>query len=176
MNHLLLRLPRQISSCPCANLTQSGPLVHTELAYSDFHIEAIVGVDADITLPQVLPHHVLVDLFAVLDLCDQLSSCISIIAQEPLIPYLRVCVTASRSTSGTDADEDAHFAPRPLVDHSLVKRLGTRVECTRTIIMENRLADRNGLERETDRAGGSASLPDLAIVFGGWFFSGVVGS
>lgn len=124
----------------------------------------------------MFPDHVLVNLLAPLDLGDQLPSRLGEVAEKSFIPHLRVRIAASGASSGTDTDENAYFPSWPLVHHGLVQGFGTGVESANTVVMEDRLADLNWLESEANRAGCATGLPDLAVEFGGWLASGVVGS
>lgn len=124
----------------------------------------------------MLPDHVLVNLLAPLNLGNQPPSRLGKVAEKSFIPHLRVRIAASGASSGTDTDENAYFPSWPLIHHSLVQGFGTGVESTDTIVMEDRLTDLNGLESEANRAGCATGLPDLAVEFGGWLASGVVGS
>jgi hypothetical protein len=142
------------------------PFVHSKLANANFHIEAVVAVDTDVALPQVLPDHVLVDGLAALDLSDQPPTSLGKLSQKVLIPHVLVRIAALGSFSRSDAHEDSHFSTRPLADDSLIQSLGSRIEVADAIVVKHGLTDLDRLEGKADRTSGTARLPDLAIKLG----------
>src|SRR5690349_2337199 len=110
-------------------------------------------------------HHQLVDLFAALNLGDQLPPRVGKLAQEPFVPQARVGVAPLWPLSRSDADEHADLATGPLVDRRLVEGGDGWVEGAGPVVVEYRLTDLDRLEGQADGARRPAGFPNLAVKF-----------
>jgi hypothetical protein len=77
------------------------------------------------------------NLLAALDFGDQLPTRLREIAQEAFVPLLGILIATLGPSASTDANKHTHFTTGPLVDHSFVQGLWTRVEGASAIIVEN---------------------------------------
>ena len=110
-----------------ADVDQTVPLIHAELADADLDIKAIVIFRVDAALRQVLPAHVDVGLLASFDLRDEPASRLGEVAHrarhEAFPPQMLLHVGPRRSLSRSDADEGANVSAGPFVDRRLIEYL-----------------------------------------------------
>jgi len=176
LHHPVFLISGEVVLSVGANVGQPVPLVHAKLPHADFDVEPVVVLWIDAPARQVLFLHLFVDLFAPLDLRNQLAPSLSKFAQEAFIPQRRVRVTAPWSLARAEADEDANFTARPLIYHSLVQSNHGGIEVPCTVIVKHGLANLDWLKRKTDSACCSASLPDLAVKFRSRLTSRIIGA
>lgn len=126
------------------------PLIHAKFAHAHFHIEPVVVVDVDTVFGQDVLLHVLVGLFATLDLGDESPLRFGKSTHEAFVPLVSVRFTALWPLSCAETEENSDFPSRPFIRHGLFERLGRGVESSFATIMEYGLAYPDRLECETD--------------------------
>jgi hypothetical protein len=73
--HALDVVLAQVHARTCADIAQTIPLIHAELADANFDIQPVIVLRVDLAGAEMLMRHVLVCRFATLDLGNQASSC-----------------------------------------------------------------------------------------------------
>lgn len=176
--HTLNFIPCEVSAGVGADVGKTIPLVHAEFSDADFDIETVVIFLVDSALGQVLPEHVLVSVFATLDLRNQASPSLRKIshtaADEAFPPEVLLVGSSIGPLSRADADEHADFSSGPFAADSLVQNLGGGVVFSGAFVDKDRVADLDGLEGKTGGGGCTAGLPDGAFEFRSGFRAGVV--
>lgn len=98
--------------------------IHPELAYTNLYIEAVVVIRVYAALVEMILQHILMRLLTTFDLVDQsfpsLGEFAHSAAHEALPPEMLCAICASWPLTSTDADENTHFSPWPLIDDSLI--------------------------------------------------------
>lgn len=126
------------------------PLVHAELAHSNFNVESTVDVLVDITFCKSVPQHLLVNILATFDLANESSSCLGectqCVTKEILPPFMLSVVGSRRPSSGANTNEDSNFSARPFVDDRFLKNLWCWVVGAGTFIDKVVLTDSDWLE------------------------------